>query len=131
MSYPQTNVFLICFSIGSQSSFQNVKAKWVPEIRNHSQHTPIILVGTKLDLRNENSSLNKRERDKRKEQPIKYSQSKKLAKKIGAIKYVECSALIQHSLNEVFEETVRAAKNLGKGCPKRKTPWWKKIVFRQ
>lgn len=32
LSYPQTDVFLTCFSIISPSSFENVSAKWYPEI---------------------------------------------------------------------------------------------------
>eukprot|EP01084_Bolivina_argentea_P020973 38958_1 len=31
LSYPQTDVFLVCFSIISKDSFENVKYKWVPE----------------------------------------------------------------------------------------------------
>src|SRR5215510_8825816 len=30
LSYPQTDVFLCCFSIISPSSFENVSAKWYP-----------------------------------------------------------------------------------------------------
>lgn len=51
LSYPQTDVFIVAFSLISQPSFENVRTKWVPEIRHHCPSTPIILVGTKLDLR--------------------------------------------------------------------------------
>ena len=33
LSYPQTDVFLVCFSIISRASLENIKTKWVPEIR--------------------------------------------------------------------------------------------------
>uniref|UniRef100_A0A8D1NVK0 Rho-related GTP-binding protein RhoG n=1 Tax=Sus scrofa TaxID=9823 RepID=A0A8D1NVK0_PIG len=53
LSYPQTDVFLICFSLVSPASYENVRAKWFPEVRHHCPSTPIILVGTKLDLRDD------------------------------------------------------------------------------
>jgi small GTP-binding protein len=59
LSYPQTDVFLICFSIISPASFENVRAKWYPEIRHHMPNTTIMLVGTKLDLRDEPNTLAK------------------------------------------------------------------------
>lgn len=34
LSYPQTNVFIICFSISSPASYENVKHKWHPEVRS-------------------------------------------------------------------------------------------------
>ena len=55
LSYPQTDAFLVCFSIGSPHSLENVRTKWVPEIRHHCPNTPFILVGTKADLRTANS----------------------------------------------------------------------------
>lgn len=51
LSYPQTDVFLICFSVASPSSFENVTSKWYPEIKHHCPDAPIILVG-KLLMRN-------------------------------------------------------------------------------
>ena len=53
LSYPQTDVFLLCFDIARRSSFLNVKEKWVPEIRHHMPETPILLVATKIDLRSQ------------------------------------------------------------------------------
>ena len=46
LSYPQTDVFLICFSVVSPSSFENVTSKWCPEIKHHCADAPILLVGT-------------------------------------------------------------------------------------
>ncbi|XP_016334052.1 rho-related GTP-binding protein RhoG-like, partial [Sinocyclocheilus anshuiensis] len=51
LSYPQTNVFIICFCIASPSSYENVKLKWYPEVSEHCPNVPILLVGTKKDLR--------------------------------------------------------------------------------
>ncbi|KAL0486958.1 Ras-related protein Rac [Acrasis kona] len=49
--YPQTDLFLITFSIASNISFYNVESKWIPEIRAHCPDAPIFLIGTKRDLR--------------------------------------------------------------------------------
>ena len=48
LSYPQTDVFLICFSVVSPSSFENVTSKWCPEIKHHCADAPILLVGMLL-----------------------------------------------------------------------------------
>ena len=53
LSYPQTDVFLICYSIVDETSLENVKHKWSDEIKYHADGVPIILVGTKLDLRHD------------------------------------------------------------------------------
>ncbi len=45
LSYPQTDVFLICFSVVSPSSFENVTSKWCPEIKHHCPDAPILLIG--------------------------------------------------------------------------------------
>ena len=51
--YPGTDIFLVCFSLVSPSSFENVKEKWVPEITHHCPKVPFVLFGTHLDLRND------------------------------------------------------------------------------
>ncbi|ODQ63475.1 structural basis of promiscuous guanine nucleotide exchange By the T-cell essential Vav1 [Nadsonia fulvescens var. elongata DSM 6958] len=106
LSYPQTNVFLITFSLVSPPSFENVKTKWYPEIVHHAPKTPIILVGTKLDLRDDADTLEKL-REKR-QTPITYAEGLQCCKDIGAIRYLECSALSQKGLKTVFDEAIRS-----------------------
>jgi small GTP-binding protein len=50
LSYPQTDVFLICFNVTSPPSFENVKEKWFPEVRHHCPATSCIIVGTMVRL---------------------------------------------------------------------------------
>merc|ERR1712137_1460619 len=57
LSYPQTDIFLICFAITSPTSFSNVKSKWWPEVTHHCPNAKMILVGTKLDLREEKETV--------------------------------------------------------------------------
>eukprot|EP01094_Clydonella_sp_ATCC50884_P008281 TRINITY_DN1765_c0_g1_i11.p1 TRINITY_DN1765_c0_g1~~TRINITY_DN1765_c0_g1_i11.p1 ORF type:complete len:150 (-),score=68.00 TRINITY_DN1765_c0_g1_i11:267-716(-) len=106
LSYPQTDVFLICYSIISPASFENVKAKWHPEIQHHNPNTPIILVGTKLDLRDDKETIDRLA--EKKLAPITYEQGMQMAKEIKAVKTLECSALTQKGLKTVFDEAIRA-----------------------
>ncbi|KAK1232706.1 Rho GTPase protein rac1 [Marasmius sp. AFHP31] len=109
LSYPQTDVFLICFSLVSPPSYENVRTKWFPEISHHAPQTCIVLVGTKLDLREDPATIEKL-RDRRMA-PIQYSQGVQMAKDIGAVKYLECSALTQKGLKTVFDDAIRAVLN--------------------
>lgn len=53
LSYPGTDVFLLCFDIKNRASFTNIKDSWIPEICHHMPYTPFLLVGNKMDLRKE------------------------------------------------------------------------------
>ena len=59
LSYRNTDVFIICYSTTSRTSLKNVRTKWLPEIRGHCPNTPVVLVGTKCDVR-KNSRDHKR-----------------------------------------------------------------------
>ncbi|KAL5962328.1 hypothetical protein TSMEX_009941 [Taenia solium] len=106
LSYPQTDIFLLCFSVVNPTSFANVKEKWFNEVRHHAPNTPYLLVGTQIDLRDDTTTLEKLTRNRQK--PITYEQGEKLAKEIKAYKYVECSALTQCGLKNVFDEAILA-----------------------
>ncbi|XP_055355236.1 ras-related C3 botulinum toxin substrate 2-like [Paramacrobiotus metropolitanus] len=106
LSYPQTDVFLICFSVVSPSSLDNVLLKWYPEIHHHCPASPIILVGTKIDLREDRAVLDSLADTGH--APVRREQGLKVAHKIRAVRYLECSALTQKGLKPVFEEAARA-----------------------
>ena len=121
LSYPLTDVFFICFSIVSPASFENVRAKWYPEVAHYCPKTPIVLVGLKLDLRDDKETIEKL--SEKKLAPITYEEGMKMAKEIRAFKYVECSSLTQKGLKDVFDTAIVAAhrdlnilKQKRKGC---------------
>jgi len=120
LSYPETDVFLLCFSVVSPASFDNIKTKWYPEISHHCPGAKCILVGTKIDLREDKATM---ENLKGEKAPT-YEMGKKMAEDIGAEAYFECSALTQEGLKKVFEEAIRAVigrpdKPLGMTKPKK------------
>jgi len=117
LSYPQTDIFLICFSLVAPPSLENVKTKWCPEISHHAPGTPIILVGTKLDLREDRDTIEKL--TQKRMAPISYQQGLQVSKEINAVKYLECSALTQTGLKNVFDGAIRAV--LCPAQPKKKT----------
>ncbi|XP_038639425.1 ras-related C3 botulinum toxin substrate 1-like [Scyliorhinus canicula] len=106
LSYPQTDVFVICFSLVSPASFQNVRAKWHPEVKRHCPNSPIILVGTKLDLRDDKETIEKLK--KKNQAPISREEAELMAKEIGSVKYIESSAFKQKGLKAIFDEAIRA-----------------------
>jgi Ras-related C3 botulinum toxin substrate 1 len=107
LSYPQTDVFLLCFSLISRASFKNIKAKWAPEVFHHAPDVPVVLVGTKADLVDDYAVIDRLQ--SRGETPVSESEAKRLAKEIGAVGYMECSALTQQGLTGVFDMAIRAA----------------------
>ncbi|XP_074721295.1 rho-related GTP-binding protein RhoV [Strix uralensis] len=104
LCYPDTDVFLVCFSVVNPSSFQNITEKWIPEIRTHNPRAPVLLVGTQADLRDDVNVLISLDRYHVK--PVPRPQAEGLADKIRAEAYLECSALTQKNLKEVFDMAI-------------------------
>eukprot|EP00116_Pleurobrachia_bachei_P010801 sb/3471063/ len=110
LTYPQTDVFLVCFSITRTEGFENTKQAWVPEIQHHCPGVPFILVGTKCDLREKDDIPNM----------VTKEAAVEMAKKLGARCYMECSALKHEGLNELFEEAARAGIQYREDLEKKK-----------
>jgi Ras family protein U len=109
LCYPNTDIFLLCFSVVSPTSFNNIPEKWVPEIRRHSPRVPIMLVGTQSDLRNDVKVLI--ELANYKEKPVSETDATRMAHDIGAAHYMECSALTQKNLKDVFDQAIISSLN--------------------
>ncbi|ODV90684.1 hypothetical protein CANCADRAFT_25035 [Tortispora caseinolytica NRRL Y-17796] len=107
LSYPDSNVILICFAIDSPDSLDNVQEKWISEVLHFCQGLPIILVGCKKDLRFDPKTIETlRQTNQR---PVTPEEGRAVAEKIGAVRYLECSAKTQEGVREVFEHATRAA----------------------
>ena len=102
LSYPDTDIVLLCFSIADPDSLRNVIDKWLPEVRHNCPNRPYVLVGTKSDLRADDKTVRTLSR-RAKQEPVSRQHGLKLAKKIKALKYIECSALEKETVNFVFE----------------------------
>lgn len=117
LSYPNTDVFLVCLSVVNRISYENVTAKWLPELKENSPKTPIILVGTKTDLRGDADYL-----EKLKTQglgtPITFEEGVKLKTEIKASSYMECSALKHEGVKEIFQEALRVKFGTSEGGAK-------------
>lgn len=119
--YPDTDVFLICFSLVSPATLENVEGKWYTEVRHHCPNTPVILVGNNLDSREDPHVV--KDLKNKNLSPVSYSVGLAMANKIGAVKYCECSALTKEGLDAVFENAVLTFLEFEKSKKKKKK--WK------
>jgi len=105
LSYPETDIFVVCFSVVDPDSMANVSSRWVKELREHCPGTPILLVGTKIDLREQLSVVSELKSQGKK--VLSKADGDSLCQIIKAEKYVECSALTQQGVKNVFDEALR------------------------
>ncbi|KAJ8499146.1 hypothetical protein OPV22_009698 [Ensete ventricosum] len=117
LSYRGADVFLLAFSLISKASYENVAKKWIPELSHYAPGVPIILVGTKLDLRDEKQFFI----DHPGAVPMSTAQGEELRKLIGAAAYIECSSKTQQNVKAVFDAAIKVVlqppnmkKNKGK-----------------
>ncbi|XP_026672539.1 rho-related BTB domain-containing protein 2 isoform X2 [Ceratina calcarata] len=116
-AYGRSDVVLLCFSITNPVSLRNCKAMWYPEIRRFCPQTPVLLVGCKNDLRymyrDETYLSYFRDRSPfvratRKSDLVMPDQARAVARELGVC-YYETSVLTYYGINEVFENSIRAA----------------------
>ncbi|KAF1882661.1 hypothetical protein Lal_00002841 [Lupinus albus] len=115
LSYRGADVFLLAFSLLSKASYENISKKWIPELRHYAPTVPIVLVGTKLDLREDRQYLI----DHPGATPITTAQAK-LKKAIGAAVYLECSSKTQQNVKAVFDAAIKVVLQPLKSKKKRK-----------
>lgn len=105
--YLETAVVLICFSVDDPDSLRNAEEEWKPEVAHFCPTIPYILVGTKSELRNDLAVLCRlAAADK---SSVSYNDGLHASHRIGAYKYVECSAKNLAGIQAVFDTAARAA----------------------
>jgi len=102
LSYPGSDIVLLCFSLVTKASFDSIKEKWYPEVDHYVKDIPTILVGTKVDLREAKSP----DPGTGEFKPVSTEMGTTLAEDIGAEKFIEVSAKTGHNLKELFKEAV-------------------------
>lgn len=107
LSYPETDVILICFSIDSPDTLQNVIEKWHKEVLHYCPNTPYLLVGCKKDLRHDPPTLQRLARQK--QEPVSPHNGLNVAEMIKASGYFECSAKFKEGVQAVFQAATRCA----------------------
>lgn len=115
LSYDDTHAIMLCFAIDSKDSLENVESKWVGEIADNCQGVKLVLVALKCDLREDfddgpNTAADTNAVSERSEKDlVSYEQGLEVARRIGALRYLECSAMRNRGVNEAFTEAARVA----------------------
>lgn len=132
LSYDDTHAIMLCFSVDSPDSLENVESKWVGEIADNCPGVKLVLVALKCDLREARDDDNEDgvQSHEPKRPMIDYKQGLAVAEKIKALRYLgmsmwmvvptrkkrfanmsraECSAMKNRGVNEAFTEAARVA----------------------
>ena len=101
----EVNVFLLCFAVDKDATYYNVKNKWLPEIQRNFPKVPIVLVGTRCELRDKSKRLSNPPIVKG-GKIVTPQMSEQLRCEISAGAYIECSAIEKICLVELLEAAV-------------------------
>lgn len=99
-SYPGTDVFVVCFSVAQPETFIQVQQRWLPEIKQHMEETPYLIVGTQADLRDDPEVIS--DLQEKGQRPVSFREAASFARKVGASCYVECSPVMKKRLRRVM-----------------------------
>ncbi|KAI3357219.1 hypothetical protein L3Q82_015674 [Scortum barcoo] len=108
LSYPDTDVIIMCFSIDSPDNLENIPEKWTLEIKHFCPNVPIILVGNKKDLHNDEHTC--RELAKMKQEPVKSEEGRDMAGRIATSGYMECSAKTKDGVEMATRAALQARR---------------------
>ncbi|GFZ51053.1 GTP-binding protein RHO1 [Saitozyma sp. JCM 24511] len=111
LSYNDTDVILVVFACNHRPSLMNVQDKWYPEMAHFCENVPLLLICTKTDLRQDATTISLMAAQGT--TPITPAEGERVAKEIGAKRYLECSAKEGWGVREVFDAAVRESLRRG------------------
>ena len=105
VAYPNTNCFMVCFSLVERESLKNACKKWKDELAQLGPpNAPKLLVGLKSDLRDE---FQQSDDANKKQKVVTAAEVKKAAEDNHFNGFIECSAKTRKNLSQIF---IRAVK---------------------
>ncbi|XP_076442037.1 cell division control protein 42 homolog [Babylonia areolata] len=114
LAYVNCDVFLICFSVLVPESLRHVQDGWMREVRSHAPHVPCVLVGTHIDLRDDDLKARGGRKSSlaggpaQQQQYVNTKDGEAAAHRMGAESYVECSSLTDAGILRLKEAAVDA-----------------------
>lgn len=114
LSYPDVDLFIVCYSCVGRASFNNIKPMWLEEVKKNS--ALFVLVGTKSDL------INQIKEEEGEHSIVHKTEAETLLKSIEGKGSFQCSALMNQGVQDVFKRSVkfvydeRVAAQPGGGC---------------
>lgn len=92
LSYDDTHAIMLCFSVDSPDSLENVESKWVGEITENCPGVRLVLVALKCDLREQQREEEEEGTPADPKRPmIDYKAGLAVAEKIKALRYLGAS----------------------------------------
>lgn len=136
LSYPDSDVFVLCFSVVRPDTFRSLQRKWLPQFRRRSPTALVLLVGTQADLRTDPAVLGALQRGG--EAPVTVTAACAVAQAVGG-QYVETSSRYRVGVKDAFDAAIwqallmaeakavggKRSKRRGSGVPR---PLWKRML---
>lgn len=94
LSYPESDVIVMCYACDSASSLENVMDRWYPEVALYCPNVPQVLVGLKSDIAIPEETT--------------FDRAQAVADKLGVYTHIWCSAKLGTNVQQVFDSAVRA-----------------------
>lgn len=105
-TYPNMDIILLCFSMVFPPSFENIVERWKEELQQFCENKPIILIGTKMDLVDDQKTLEKMEKNHMK--PVTNEEIIKTAEEIHAFSFIKISAHTNVGIKNIYEQIIEA-----------------------
>ena len=115
-AYHKMDAIILCYSVDDPASLTAIQTDWLPELKSHAPKVPYILVGTKMDKKDEvdfeTSAVSSRPSggdSLHVQNIVSTAQGLEASKRLGAQDFLECSALYRNGTRAVFETAAKVA----------------------
>lgn len=115
-NYAGADVVLLVHNIYQPSTFASLRAEWYPEALYYCPNAVFLVVGTHKDLYEDGPTLERLAAEKH--VPTSYEAAVSFCKELHGYKALECSAVTQEGVKDVFDNVVRAVVEAKRGGDK-------------